>query len=299
MIGDHNLHLVLSFLPGWTNPYQSAKLMVRNNPTTKGDQMSAPLSEIIANTSTPGSVTALTKLTKALSSASTTVEVEAAAPAAFTASGSQFRVIIGSEILVIEASSASKTTWKIIERGAEKSEAVEHLSGSSVYHYLTAGALKNWQLVKNIGNLGGVNDGVADNSSLLNKLLEEGGDIYIPYGREYAFGTTLKIKAAGTRIYGPGTLKWIGAENTSLFKASSKKNVSLPSSFVMEGVTINGNNVESTTSGVLITGIWHTFRGVTFVNFPGATGALEFAGETYIATKLAAEAKIRSDQHRT
>lgn len=100
------------------------------------------LPELIANQSTPGSVVALTTLSSELKTGVTTMEVGAAAPAALQGYG-QFRVVVGSEIILVEASSASSTKWTVLERKAEGSTEAAHAAGASVYHFLTRSALEN------------------------------------------------------------------------------------------------------------------------------------------------------------
>ncbi len=100
------------------------------------------LPELIANSSTPGTVTALTTLTAELHTGVKEMSVAAAAPPALRASG-QFRVVLNSEILLIEGPSAATTTWKILERAAEGSTEAAHVSGTSIYNILTAAALKS------------------------------------------------------------------------------------------------------------------------------------------------------------
>jgi len=100
------------------------------------------LPELIANSPVPGTVTALTKVKTELKTGVKELLVEAAAPPALHAEG-QFRIIIDHEILLIEGPSAATTTWKILERAAEGSSEAAHAVGASVYHMLTAAALKS------------------------------------------------------------------------------------------------------------------------------------------------------------
>lgn len=99
------------------------------------------LPELIANSPSPGIVTALTKLKAELKAGAKELETEAAAPSALHAEG-QFRIVLGSEILLIEGPSAATAKWKILERAVEGSTEAAHAVGASVYNYLTAGALK-------------------------------------------------------------------------------------------------------------------------------------------------------------
>jgi hypothetical protein len=66
------------------------------------------LPELIANSSIPGTVTALTTLKAELKTGVKELETEAAAPTALHTEG-QFRVILGSEIMLIEGPSAATT----------------------------------------------------------------------------------------------------------------------------------------------------------------------------------------------
>lgn len=74
------------------------------------------------------------------STTATTITTAAAAPTALQGSG-QFRIVVDSEIMIVTAG-ATGTSWTVT-RGAEGSTAATHLSGVSVYHDLTAGALTN------------------------------------------------------------------------------------------------------------------------------------------------------------
>jgi hypothetical protein len=106
------------------------------------------LPELLANSPTPGTVTALTTLKAELKTGVKEMSVGAAAPLALQAQG-QFRVVLNSEILLIEGPSSATTNWKILERAAEGSTEASHAAGASVYNILTAAALKS-ALVANI-----------------------------------------------------------------------------------------------------------------------------------------------------
>lgn len=98
------------------------------------------LPELFANSSTPGSVVALTTLGAAVTDTTgTTLTTSAAAPAALQGAG-QFRIVIDSEIMLVTGGAAT-TTWTVT-RGAEGSTAATHSNGASIFHYLTAGALR-------------------------------------------------------------------------------------------------------------------------------------------------------------
>ena len=174
--------------------------------------MSAPLTELIANQSIPVSATALTTLTRELKAGETTIEVGAAAPTIFQAAESQFRVLVDSEIIVIEASSSSTTKWKILERKAEQSTEAAHAVGVSVFARLTVGALKNWQTVASgvqNARLYCAADGVTDDSTNFLKMLEAGKDILIPGNTTILLNhVEFPANMPKIRIGGTGTLKW-------------------------------------------------------------------------------------------
>ncbi len=104
------------------------------------------LPELVCNSPTPGQVVALGTLSAAFTSATVpaagaTFTVSAAPPAALvcpSATIGQFRVVIDSEIVIVNYFSG---TWTVITRGAEGSTAAAHSIGASVMHDLTAGAL--------------------------------------------------------------------------------------------------------------------------------------------------------------
>jgi Right handed beta helix region len=247
------------------------------------------LPELITNSSTPGTVTALTTLKAELKTGAKELEVEAAAPAALHAEG-QFRIVLGSEILLIEGPSAATTKWKVLERAAEGSTEASHASGASVYHILTAKGLATLFLTAgsgvNLGQAGGVADGTTDNSSLLNELLKEGRDIYIPHGGEYAFAATLKIKASGTRIWGPGTLKWTGPENTNYIEVNIQK-PQLITNFLLEGITLLTAGIHNIGQAIFIAGFGHVIRNVHIKNIGSEATAISVDNQAYVSTSVA------------
>jgi hypothetical protein len=95
--------------------------------------------ELIANSATPGTVVALTTLATEATAEATTIKTNAAAPVALQAAG-QFRIVLGSEIMIVTAG-ATTTTWTVT-RKAEGSAAAIHAVGTSVFHFLTAEALE-------------------------------------------------------------------------------------------------------------------------------------------------------------
>lgn len=102
------------------------------------------MTELIANSPTPGSRVALTTLATAQSSTtSLTFDMGAAAPTKLQgSSGDQFRCDLGSEIVIFDAANVSTSTWTALQRGAEGSTAATHAAGTEVFHDLTEGALQ-------------------------------------------------------------------------------------------------------------------------------------------------------------
>lgn len=98
------------------------------------------LPENIANTSIPGEVTTLTTLAKEVTSVATEIEVNAKPPAALEASG-QFRIVVGKEIMLVTAGQTT-TKWTVT-RKVEGTTAAAYASGTPIFHFLTAEALKN------------------------------------------------------------------------------------------------------------------------------------------------------------
>jgi hypothetical protein len=98
------------------------------------------LPELFANSPTISTLptVAIAKSATELKTGETTLHTEAAAPPALRASG-QFRIIIGSEIMLVTGG-ASGTSWTVTRKIEESTEAA-HPSGSSIYNVLTAGAL--------------------------------------------------------------------------------------------------------------------------------------------------------------
>jgi hypothetical protein len=98
------------------------------------------LPELIANSPVPGVREPLTTLKSELKNeTSAKIELEAALPTALHGPG-QTRLLIGSEIILVEATSS--TTVTVLERAAEGSTKAAHLAGSSVYQILTHEGLR-------------------------------------------------------------------------------------------------------------------------------------------------------------
>lgn len=96
--------------------------------------------ETFANTPTPAAPsTAWTLLDADINGVVTTLDVASAA--AFPSSG-QYRILIGSEYLLVTAG-AGTTTWTVT-RGVEGSTAAVHTAGAPIYGVLTAAALTRW-----------------------------------------------------------------------------------------------------------------------------------------------------------
>lgn len=73
-----------------------------------------------------------------ITAGATTLNVASVTGAPAAGSGSQFRIIIDSEIMIVTAISSSTFT---VTRGAEGTTAATHTDGVAVYHVLTSGAL--------------------------------------------------------------------------------------------------------------------------------------------------------------
>jgi hypothetical protein len=99
------------------------------------------LPELLINSPTPGKREALTTLNAELSEAGLEMEWVGTVPTGFQYAG-QFRVTIGSEIILCEGKAESTKKVKILERGAEGTTKVAHPATTTVWGLLTAGALK-------------------------------------------------------------------------------------------------------------------------------------------------------------
>lgn len=97
------------------------------------------LPELFTNSPTPGTREALTTLSAELKTGETTMKWTVAPPTPLHGPG-QFRVIIGSEIILCEA--GSSTTVKILERKAESSTEANHTNGTSIYAVPTTEGLR-------------------------------------------------------------------------------------------------------------------------------------------------------------
>jgi hypothetical protein len=96
--------------------------------------------ELIANSPVPGTVTSLATLTAEVSAVATTISVSKAAPTPLQTAGGVFRIVIGKEIMLVTAGSAT-TTWTV-SRGLEETTGAIHATSTEVFHFLTAGAMK-------------------------------------------------------------------------------------------------------------------------------------------------------------
>jgi hypothetical protein len=134
------------------------------------------LPELIANSPVPGTVTALTTLKVELKTGAKELEVAAPAPAALHAEG-QFRIVLGSEILLIEGPSAATAKWKVLERAAEGSTEASHAAGASVYNILTAAALRSALVA---------NSPIINGSSILMAFGEYNAETGYPFTKEPA-----------------------------------------------------------------------------------------------------------------
>jgi hypothetical protein len=112
--------------------------------------MAAP--ENIANTSVIGEVAALTSLSAECTSGATTIQVTSKPPATLEAAG-QFHIIVGKEIMLVTGGQTT-TTWTV-SRAQENTTAEAYATGTSIFNYLTAAALKSLigesELVKTAG----------------------------------------------------------------------------------------------------------------------------------------------------
>lgn len=93
------------------------------------------MSEVIANSPTPGIVSPLTTLTSAITSTSATVIATNNAVGAVLQAG-QFRILVDQELMLVTGGQ-SGTSWTV-QRGVESSGAMTHSAGVNVYHVWTA-----------------------------------------------------------------------------------------------------------------------------------------------------------------
>ncbi len=142
------------------------------------------LPELLFNSPTPGSRVALTTLNVELSEAGLEMEWVANVPTEVQKPG-QFRVTIGSEIILCEAKAESTKKVKILERGAEGTTKVAHPATTQVWGLLTKGSLKAYT-----EGLGFETSVVMAHGSVATKLVKGG------------VNTTIKL---GTADFDPGS----------------------------------------------------------------------------------------------
>lgn len=97
--------------------------------------------EYLSNLPVPGSVTPISTLEAELKTGETKAKLVTALPVGFRTEGIQFRLICGSEILLVTKveESGKKIT---VTRAAEESSEANHASGASLYNFITKGALE-------------------------------------------------------------------------------------------------------------------------------------------------------------
>lgn len=101
------------------------------------------LPELLINSPIPGSREALTTLELELSESGTEMTWVANVPVSLQKAG-QFRVVIGSEIILCEAKAEATKKVKILERGAEGSTKAIHTVGSKIFAVPTAEGLSQF-----------------------------------------------------------------------------------------------------------------------------------------------------------
>jgi Right handed beta helix region len=84
-----------------------------------------------------------------------------------------------------------------------------------------------------------VGNGVTDDTTALQSLLNAGGDIYLPAGATFLV-TSLNIPVSGTRLRGPGQLLWSSA-------ATNLHLLTIPANSV--GITIDGIEIDGSLAG--------------------------------------------------
>ena len=102
------------------------------------------LPELLINSPVPGVREKITTLKVELSEVGLELEIEAAELPAGLRKAGQFRVLIGSEIILCEAKEEKTKKVKILERGAEGSIKAAHAAGSAIYQIITAEGLKRY-----------------------------------------------------------------------------------------------------------------------------------------------------------
>jgi hypothetical protein len=105
------------------------------------------LTELIANSPTPGSSLPITTLAAAVTTTPAAGTIEtwtyvSAPPADLQTTDGQYRFTIDSEICIDVTGGGG--TSRQIQRGAEGTTVAEHLQGAGIYTGLTAGALENY-----------------------------------------------------------------------------------------------------------------------------------------------------------
>lgn len=213
------------------------------------------LPELMVNSPQPGEDVPFTVLAAAITSTTATSITLIDEPPAALLSAGQFRIVVGSEIM-LDTTGASGLT-RTVTRGVEGSTRATHVIGSAVKHYLTAGALDaRYAKVGTDGKVGG-SGGTALADSVVSTVSFSGHPTTGSWATGQAVIDTAGIVWVCTAGGTPGT--WIegSAGSGAGLGANTFTGVQTMPDAVLSGLTGAAQTVRfagATTSGAPVTG---------------------------------------------
>src|SRR6266704_1988017 len=100
--------------------------------------------ELLSNLPEIGKVTPISTLKKELKKGETTFELETGLAAYFETAESQFRLVIGHEILLVTKVESSGKKLTVSRNKGENSIEEDHPAKANVYNYMSKEALEQW-----------------------------------------------------------------------------------------------------------------------------------------------------------
>jgi parallel beta-helix repeat protein len=189
-----------------------------------------------------------TTLAAGINSAVTSLTVASSTgfPAAASATAKQFRIIVGSELMIV--TNVSGTTWTVT-RGAESTVAAAHILGDAVTHVLTAATLSalptTYAPGVSVSAYGAVGDFTTDDTTALQAALTAAravdGKLWLEPNKTYR--TTASLNVTGVHLVGQGSTIKLGNG------IAADRMLTSDGACTIEGLTLDGNKANTTGAG--------------------------------------------------